>query len=155
MMIVREDALFPEVGRLDENYHVFMSSARSEIDEQISTKCSNFSFNFFKGAPFADKQQTRFQWPDFQDEDPPEPVLAYQGRASMASMDTLSTFPSADPESEIPEIPFNLLGRQSFTNEDIVNELPEVPEEEGIGGVLRLPAEHRSSPGSIPFGRQV
>lgn len=162
MEVLTNLPLFPDIQANDPTYLAFMQDIRSEMSSVVTSRCESFCFNFLKDQPFESEAQIRFEWEYVKpggEELPGD--FAYQGRTSLASMETYSTFPTGELESEgqIPEISFAAVGRTSLTNEDFVNALPELPEdpeeEEDEGSVHHMPYHSAHTSSGLPFGRQV
>lgn len=160
MEVLEKQPLFPDIQAKDPSYVAFMEDLRADMSAVVSSRCTTFSYNFIKDQPFDSDAQSTFLWDSVKPEEEVPGGFAYPGRVSMASMDTLSTFATAelDPEGQIPDIPFDRHGRISLTNEEFANELPELledPEEEEEGVAHRVPYQSAHTPGGLPFGRQV
>lgn len=164
MEVVEKPSLFPDIQANDRCYLAFMQDLREEMSSVVSSRCTSFCYNFVKDQPFDSQDQSAYLWDSVKPEEEEAPgYFAYPGRVSMASLDTLSTFPTSelDPDGPIPNIPSSRMGRTSLTNEDFVNELPEQiqedPEEgeEDEGVAHRVPYQSSSTSGGLPFRRQV
>lgn len=163
MEVVEKPSLFPDIQANDSSYLAFMQDLREEMSSVVSSRCTSFCYNFVKDQPFESQDQTAYLWDSVKPEEEAPGGFAYHGRVSMASIDTMSTFPTAelDPDGQIPDISFSKMGRTSLTNEEFVNELPEQiqedPEEgeDDEGVAHRVPYQSSSTSGGLPFRRQV
>jgi hypothetical protein len=152
--------LFPDIQANDPTYLSFMDTLRADMSSVVASRCTAFSFNFLKDQPLESETQSAFQWEIVKTEGDGAPGdFSVAGRVSVASLDTMSTFPTfeMDSETQIPEICFSSFGRTSLTNEEFVNELPEQipedPEEEEEGATHHMPYQSSSTTGGLPFGR--
>ena len=160
MEVLEKPPLFPDIQGNDSSYLAFMDDLRADMSAVVSTRCTTFCYNFVKDQPFDSEDQSAFLWDSVKPEEEAFGGFAYPGRVSVASMDTLATFPTSelDQEGQIPDIRFDMHGRTSLTNEEFANELPELledPEEEEEGVAHRVPYQSAHTPGGLPFGRPV
>ena len=150
----------------DEDFRLYMETARDELSTRCDSKCDAYSYNFFEDCTLKAMERGRYDWVG---EEKPhgkgegDPNFGYEGRASMASIGNFSTMQSLGPDidfdsDEIPEIPFHKLGGTSLTNEDIVNYLQgEIEESEAVLEADDEPSTHipyagqgdEQSPGSL------
>lgn len=164
MELIVKGPIFSDLLSLDEAYFRFMQGIREEIAQACMDSTSEYCFHFIKDGAFDAEEQTRYVWESVKEgkDASEEGGFAYPGRVSVASMDTLATFNTADMDAgaEIPEIPFSKLGRTSLTGEDFANaELAatlEECDEEDEGSAHPVPYQHGSAhtPGGLPFGRR-
>lgn len=163
MELIVKDPIFSDLLSLDEAYFRFMHGVREEIAEACMASSSAYCFHFIKDGAFDVEEQTKYVWESVKEERDPssEGGFAYPGRVSVASMDTLATFNTADmdAETEIPEIPFSKLGRTSLTGEEFANALlaarVEECDEEDEGSAHPVPYQGSAhTPGGLPFGRR-
>ena len=152
--------LFPDIQANDPTYLSFMDTLRADMSSVVASRCTAFSYNFLKDQPLEPEAQSAFQWDIVKTEEDGAPGdFSVPGRVSVASLDTMSTFPTfeMDSETQIPEICFSRIGRTSLTNEEFANELPELipedPEEEEEGATHHMPYQSSSTTGGLPFGR--
>ena len=161
MEVVLKDSIFSDVTLLDDAYFSFMQANRTDLVTSVASQSSKFCFNFTKDEVFSPEDQARFKWEAGKGETVEEPGFVFAGRASLASMDTLATFPTSefDRDGEIPEIQFAKVGRTSLTNEEFVNDFSTRMHEDDTeeGSASRVPFAHQTThtPGGLPFGRQV